>query len=286
MKQLRGKTALVTGASRGIGPHIVRALAEEGMHFVLSARSVAALESTAEQARALGARVSCVAADLSRRSDLEALAQRAAREPGGVALLVNNAAIECALPFEQVDVDMIEEMIAVDLTAPMVLTRLLLPHMIQRGEGHVVNMSSLAGLVGTPYEEAYAAAKHGLVGFSRSLHLTLRSDGHPVGVSVICPAFVEEAGMYHSASLASRSKAPLAIGTVPMRKIGRAVVRAIVRNEPEVVLTGMPMLPFLLTQSVSPRLAARMSALVGVPAMFRKWADASLGATSAGAGGG
>ena len=195
---------------------------------------------------------------------------------GGIAVLVNNAAMEDALPYDKVEPDAIEEMIALNLTAPMVLARLLLPAMIRRGEGHIVNISSLAGLVGTPYEETYSATKHGLVGFTRSLNLTLKSEGHPIGVSVICPAFVEEAGMYQSAADATGGIAPMMIGTVPMRKVGKAVVRAIVRNEPEVVLTGMPMLPFMLTQTLSPRLAARMSAMVGVPATFKKWADASL----------
>ena len=276
MRELRGKTALVTGASRGLGPHIARALAGEGMNLVLSARSVEALEPTVRAVREYAGRVTCVAADLGQRADVEALAQRAEVESGGVAVLVNNAAIERALPFERVAPGEIAETIAVDLVAPMVLTRLLLPAMIDRGEGHVVNVASLAGLVGTPYEEAYAAAKHGLVGFSRSLRLTLRAEGHRVGVSAICPAFVQDAGMYHNASTASGTGAPLMIGTVPMRKVARAVVRAIVRDEPEVVLTGMPMLPFLLTQTVSPRLAGRMSAMVGVPGMFKRWAAASL----------
>ncbi|MDQ6636062.1 MAG: SDR family NAD(P)-dependent oxidoreductase [Gemmatimonadota bacterium] len=148
MKQIRGKTALVTGASRGIGPHIVRALAEEGMNLVLSARTVSALEQSANVARSLGVRVTCLAADLRRRSDVETLAQRADAEMGGIAVLVNNAGMEGALPYDKVELDAIEEMIALNLTAPMLLTRLLLPAMIRRGEGHVVNISSLAGLVG------------------------------------------------------------------------------------------------------------------------------------------
>src|SRR5687767_13173089 len=275
MKEIRGKTALVTGASRGIGPHIVRALAEQGMNLVLSARTTSALEQSAESARSLGARVTLVPADLRKQSDTEMLAPRAEAEGGGIAVVVNNAAIEKALRYDEVDSTLIDEMVAVNLTAPMVLTRLLLPHMIRRGEGHVVNISSVAGLVGTPYEEPYAATKHGLVGFSRSLRLTLRSEGQPIGVSVICPAFVADAGMYHSASAASGGTAPFMIGTVAPAKVARAVVRAIVRDEPEVVLTGMPMLPFLVTQTLSPRLAGRMSALVGVPAMFKRWADAS-----------
>lgn len=273
MDQLAGRTALVTGASRGIGKRIAVALAKEGMNLVLSARSLDALQETAESARAAGVRVSSIATDLADLSTVATLAERAeAESPNGIAVLVNNAAIEHAQRFDEVDSGAIENMVRVNLTAPMILTRELLPHMIRRGEGHIVNISSLAGLVATPYDDTYAATKHGLVGFSRSLRLTLRSEGHPVGVSVICPAFVEEDGMYETASKESGGTAPFAIGTVPMRRVERAVVQAIRRNDAEVVLTGKPMLPFLITQTVSPRLAARMSTLVGVPAMFRKWA--------------
>lgn len=273
MDGIRGKVALVTGASRGIGRRIAVALAQEGMNLVLSARSLGALEETAEIAQAAGARVTPIATDLEDRDAVISLAQRAEAEfSGGVAVLVNNAAVEHAQRFEEVDPGEIETTVKVNLTAPMVLTRELLPHMIRRGEGHIINISSLAGLVATPYDDTYAATKHGLVGFSRSLRLTLRSEGHAVGVSVICPAFVEEEGMYETASKASGGTAPFAIGTVPMHRVERAVVRAIRRNEAEVVLTGKPMLPFLITQAVSPRLAGRMSALVGVPAMFKKWA--------------
>ena len=273
MDRIEGKTALVTGASRGIGRRIAVALAKEGMNLVLSARSLGALEETAGSARAAGARVTRIASDLADRSAVASLARRAEAESAeGLAVLVNNAAMEHAQRFEEVDPGAIEAMVMVNLTAPMLLARELLPHMIARGEGHIVNISSLAGLVATPYDDTYAATKHGLVGFSRSLRLTLRSEGHAIGVSVICPAFVEEDGMYEAASTASGGTAPFAIGPVPMRKVERAVVRAIRRNDAEVVLTGRPMLPFLVTQTISPRLAARMSALVGVPAMFRKWA--------------
>ena len=246
------------------------------MNLVLSERTVAALEQSANLARSLGLRVTCLAADLRRRGDVEMLAQRADAEMGGIAVLVNNAGMEGAFPYDKVELDSIEEMIALNLTAPMLLTRLLLPAMIRRGEGHVVNISSLAGLVGTPYEETYSATKHGLVGFTRSLNLTLKAEGHPVGASVICPAFVEEAGMYRSAADATGGTAPMMIGTVSTRKVAQAVVRAIVHSEPEVVLSGKPMLPFLIAQTLSPRLAARMSAMVGVPATFKKWADAAL----------
>lgn len=271
MDRIRGKTALVTGASRGIGRRIAVALAEQGMSLVLSARSDTALDGAVVACRAAGAHVIRIAADLGRRGEVESLAARAEAETDGISVLVNNAAIERAVSYEKVEPDAIEEMMRVNLVAPMLLTRLLLPHMIRRGEGHIVNMASVAGLVGTPYDDTYAATKHGLVGFSRSLRLTLRAEGRPVGVSVICPAFVEEDGMYQTAADATGGTAPMMMGTVPIRRVTKAVVRAIERDQAEVVLTGKPILPFLVTQTVSPAMAGRMSAMIGVPAMFKKW---------------
>ncbi|MDR8394443.1 SDR family NAD(P)-dependent oxidoreductase [Aliifodinibius sp. S!AR15-10] len=279
MKQVKGKTALITGASRGIGLHIAQTLAEKGMNLVLTARSASALEQAADDARVHGVSVNCIVADLRHRSEVENLAKRAESESDGIAVLINNAAIESALPYDKVDLQMIEEMVRVNLTSPMILTRLLLPYMIQRGQGHIVHISSVSGLVGTPYEEAYGATKHGLVGFSRCLRLTLESEGHPIGVSVICPAFVEDAGMYHEASTKSNATAPVMMGTVPLQKVGAAVVKAIIKNKREVVLTGKPIIPFLLTQTISPKLADRISAFIGVSAMFKKWAETSLKST-------
>jgi short-subunit dehydrogenase len=273
MKHLRGKTALVTGASRGIGPYVARALAERGMHLVLSARATASLDTVAAAARALGVRVTCIAADLEQRADVESLAQRAESESGGIAVLVNNAGIESAHAYATIEVRDIDRIIAVNLSAPMVLTRLLLPAMIQRGEGHVVTLGSLAGLSGAPYEEAYSATKHGVVGFSRSLRMSMQAQGHPIGVSVVCPGFVAGAGMYENAKNATGGAAPFLLGTVPIEKVSRAVVRAIVNDEPEIVLSGKPIKPFLLLQTISPRLVGRIGLAAGVARTFKRWAD-------------
>ncbi|MEO8383044.1 MAG: SDR family NAD(P)-dependent oxidoreductase [Acidobacteriota bacterium] len=275
MKDIRGKYALITGASRGIGPRIVNAMAEEGMNLVVTARHMPALEQTAAEARKRGVRVRCIAADLLEPSDIRTLVERAESESGGIAVLINNAGIEHASSYECIAVEKITDVVSVNLLAPMTLSRLLLPPMITRGEGHIVNISSLSGLVGTPYEEAYAASKHGLVGFSRSLRASLRSDGHRVGVSVICPGPVRGAGMYASSNAVTGAMALATIGSIPIASIGRAVVRAIVSDQPEVVLSGVPILPFLLTQVLSARLAERIAVAAGVPQMFKRWATAS-----------
>ncbi|HUH11628.1 MAG TPA: SDR family NAD(P)-dependent oxidoreductase, partial [Longimicrobiales bacterium] len=103
MERLRGKTALVTGASRGIGRRIAVALAEQGMNLVLSARSSPALERAATACRSTGVRVAAIAADLGRRSEVESLAARAEAESDGITVLVNNAAIERAQPYEEAE---------------------------------------------------------------------------------------------------------------------------------------------------------------------------------------
>ncbi len=269
MRELRGRTALVTGASRGIGAHIARALAGEGMRLVLTARSAGALEGVAAELRARGCEVSTIPAELGRRDQLEMLAQRA----GAVDVLVNNAGLELASPFHSVAAETIDELIAVNLTAPMILSRLLLPGMMARGRGHIVNISSLAGLVGTPYGEAYCATKHGLVGFTRALRLTAGAEGYAVGASVICPGFVSDEGMFATAAGGAGVEAPALLGTSPPEAVAKAVVRAIVRDEPEVIVNSRPVLPMLLTQLFSPRLAPRIADRVGVVKLFRRLAE-------------
>jgi short-subunit dehydrogenase len=269
VKKLRGKTALVTGASRGIGAHIARALASEGMRLVLAARSAEALEGIAAELRARGAEVVTIPADLARRDQIEALAERA----GGLDVLVNNAGLELAAAYHTVAPETIDELIAVNLTAPMILTRLLLPGMIARGGGHVVNVSSLAGLVGTPYGEVYCATKHGLVGFTRSLRATAEAEGYGVGASVICPGFISDEGMFADAAGGAGVEAPALLGTSPPEAVAKAVVRAIVRDEPEVIVNGRPVLPMLLTQLFSPRMAPKIASRVGVVTLFRRLAE-------------
>jgi short-subunit dehydrogenase len=273
VEELRGKTALVTGASRGIGAHIARALAGEGMRLVLVARSAGALEGVAAELRARGTEVVTIPADLARRDQIEVLAERAGAELGGVDVLVNNAGLELAAAYHSVAPETIDELIAVNLTAPMILSRLLLPGMIARGRGHIVNISSLAGLVGTPYGEVYCATKHGLVGFTRGLRLTAEAEGYGVGASVICPGFISHEGMFADAAGGAGVVAPALLGTSPPEAVAKAVVRAILRDEPEMIVNGRPVLPMLLTQLFSPRLAPRIASRVGVVKLFRRLAE-------------
>ena len=269
MKDLRGKTALVTGASRGIGVHIARALAREGMNLVLAARSADDLSKVAEEVSIADTQTWCVPTDVGDRTSLQALVDRAI-ELGGVDVLVNNAGIEEGRPFHQAPPELIDQVIEVNLRAPMMLARLLLPQMIERGAGHIVNIASVAGLMGTPYSESYSASKHGIMGFNRSLRGTAVGEGYPVGVSAICPGFVTDSGMYDQIQKATGRGSPRIFGTSSPEKVAKEVVRAIVDDVPEIVVNPIPMRPTAITGILFPRFMEWFGRKSGIIELFRR----------------
>ena len=222
MRDLHGRLVLLTGASTGLGPHIARRLAREGVRFVLSGRNVKALKALAKELG--GAQV--IPADLSSRGEAERLAEDA----GEVDILVANAGVPAAGRLESLSVPEIEEPIDVNLRAPIVLARCLLPAMLERGSGHLVFMASLAGKLPMPGYPLYSATKFGLRGFAH----VLRGDLHGTGVScsVICPGFVSESGMWAQTGL----KAHPMIGEVPPARVADAVSAAITQDRAEVVV--------------------------------------------------
>lgn len=176
MKLEPGQVALVTGASRGLGVEIARHLAARGLDLILAARSEAALGAVADELAAAGAgKVEIVAVDVSHGASLAALAQAAMN----VDVLVNNAGVEGAAAYNERTSVEIADTIAVNLTGPMLLSRALLPGMLARGRGHIVNIASVAGLIAVPFNEPYSATKFAMVGFTRSLRLTAKASGWP-----------------------------------------------------------------------------------------------------------
>ncbi len=142
----------------------------------------------------------------------------------------------------------------VNLLAVMDLTRIVLPGMLERQRGHIVNIASLAGKIPTPGLASYSATKHGVVGFTHALRA--ENVGEPVGFSAICPGFVSRVGMY--GRIEHLAPAPRVLGTVPPESVGAAVVRAIRQNLPEVIVNKRPVRPLILLNAVAPRLAARV----------------------------
>ncbi len=167
MDPVAGSVVLVTGASRGLGVDVAQAFAAEGARLALCARSEKELTEVGDRLRGAGAEAAAIPADVGDLEALRALVPEVERQVGPVDVLVNNAGIEKPWDFEALDLQDITNVVTVNLLGAMWLTRLVLPGMIERRRGHVVNMASVAGLVPVPHNTAYSATKHALVGFSR-----------------------------------------------------------------------------------------------------------------------
>ena len=184
---LTGKTVLVTGAGRGLGHGVARGLAAYGSTVVAVARSGPELADLADTVRAAGGQIETIAADLADAGAIERLAADLVARHGGVDAVVNNAAILRMTPFLDLSAEDFDETIEVNLLAPVRLTRALLPGMLERGRGAIVNVSSAAGVRPFADETDYCAAKYGLEGFSSSLALELAP--HNVSVNLVTPGF-------------------------------------------------------------------------------------------------
>ena len=270
MKDLRGSTAVVTGASRGIGVNIARALAEQGVNLSLAARSEADLEVVCKEMAALGVNTIATRCDVSDPADRARLIERTEAELGPIDILVNNAGIETAAHFETADVDDLVHTIEVNLVAAMLLTRAVLPGMLDRKRGHIVNIASGAGKVGVPFAVAYATSKHGLVGFTNSLRCEYLDS--PVGFSVVCPGFVSETGMYARWEDAG-VKAPRLVGRSTPDKVAQVVVRSIHENRGESLVNTPPVRPLIVLVNMAPRVMPRMMKLLGYTRTFERVAD-------------
>ncbi len=231
---LAGTNVIVTGASRGLGVFIAESLARKGANLALAARSAEALQEVVRSATSLGVRAIAVPTDVSRQADLEALIGKATAELGPIDLLINNAGIEHYIDFPSAEPDLIEKIMWVNFLAPANLTRMVLPGMIERRRGHVVNIASVAGKTAVPYNVVYSSSKHALVGFSWSLREEMRP--HGVGVSVVCPGFVSDAGMF--ADWSGGKKPPGLTRTVSPEAVAKATITAIEKNKAEIIVAS------------------------------------------------
>lgn len=273
MTEIRGRTALLTGASGGIGPHIARALAREGADLALAGlpEDGPALEALRDELRVGDSRATALTVDLTEGQQRDALCDRVANEIGPVDLVVHNAGIELTAAHAEFTPEELERIVAVNLTAPLVLTGHALRAMRQRGSGHVVFIASLAGKVGTPYNVPYSATKAGLIGLTQSLRAEYA--GTPVGFSVISPSFVSGGGMY-ARMQADGAKAPFVARALEPTQVADAVVTAIKGDLPEIIVSRVPMRPVLALATMAPRLGERFLRKVGPGDLFRHMAQA------------
>jgi short-subunit dehydrogenase len=269
----RSQTAIVTGASHGIGPFIARALAQAGMNLILAARSLSELENVAASQRETGVQVLTVPTDVTDGEARQALVTAAERTFGAVDVLVNNAGGDLQREFHHYTTDDVEAQIALNLTGPIELTRLLLPGMLQRKRGHIVNISSLGGTIGFPYTEVYSACKDGLVAFTRVLRADYRSVG--VSSSVLILGSIGEAG------LGARTMKELHLPMSAMAKasmsspqtVATAVVKSIRWDRAELVIMPGPGRLVKALLGLFPGLGMEMNRMGGATTTMRQVAE-------------
>jgi short-subunit dehydrogenase len=249
--ELEHKTALLTGATGGLGRAMAQALAARGATLVLSSRKAEELDAMALALPGEGHRR--IVRDLAEPDAAESLAA----EAGPVDVLIANAGLGAHGRIDGFEAERIEDVVRVNLEAPMRLARALAPAMRERRSGHMIFVSSLAGKAATPSYALYSATKAGLRAFALSLRQDLARDG--VGVSVVCPGFIRDAGLFAD----SGRTPPMRLGTSTPQQVGEAVVAAIERNRPEVDVA--PMRQRLLANFAGrhPHLAARISGGAG-----------------------
>jgi short-subunit dehydrogenase len=267
MKTLQGRTALVTGASGGLGTHLARRLAREGMNVAVSGRREDALEAVAAELGELGVKSVAVAADLSDLSATDTLIDSVEVALGPIDVLVNNAGVESVGAFTSYTREELTSMVDVNLTAPLLLTHRLTPGMLERGRGHVVFIASMAGKVGPAFNEPYAATKAGLVGLTQSLRAEYLEV--PVGFSVVCPGFIAGDGMY-ARMVEDGHHSNRMMGETTPEKVAEAVVRAIREDRAELLESGSPIRPMLALGALAPGLVERVAPRFGVTELFRR----------------
>ncbi|HEU5193932.1 MAG TPA: SDR family NAD(P)-dependent oxidoreductase [Methylomirabilota bacterium] len=181
------RVALVTGGSRGIGRAIALALGREGVAVAVTARHLTDAEKSAAELRAAGSKAHAVALDVAEAASVDAGVAEAVAALGRIDVLVNNAGVAESAPFAKTSPDMWRRHFAINVDGPYRLTRAVLDGMLARRWGRVINIASMAGLVGSPYITAYTASKHALVGLTRALATEVSGKG--VTVNAVCPGF-------------------------------------------------------------------------------------------------
>jgi short-subunit dehydrogenase len=266
-----GQTVLLTGASGGLGTYLAKALAEKGVKLMLVAYPGVGLEELNTAVVKLGAKSIFLAADLRDPAQRTLVMERMLKEYGQVDILINNAGVEYTSAYHELPLQTVLDILNVNLEAPMVMTHLVLPGMLKRKSGFIVNMSSLAGKCGPAYQEPYAASKAGLIQFTTSLRGTYHGSG--VSATVICPGFVE-AGIYTRIKQNTGVIAPITLGTVSPEKVVKGVFRAIEKDLPEVIICKNPFRPLLAFIDLFPSAGEWALRQTGAHEFFRKVAEA------------
>ena len=263
MNQVSGKNALLTGATGGIGPYIARSLVANGVNLVLTGRRADRLRNLSEDLRSESVRIETATADLTQMDELRDLADNAVSALGQIDILINNAGLEEVVPYQRHEPDQIQAAVLTNVMAPLMLTRILLPAMLERGDGHIISIASMAGRLGMPFGSTYSGTKAALSEWALSMWMELQDTG--VKVTAICPGFVTDAGMF-----ARKGRdAPASLGSCTPEQVAEAVFKALHSNKPEILVNSMPVRPLMVLKSISPVAAARLGEKLGLVEFLR-----------------
>jgi len=262
MKVFSNKTAIVTGASRGIGVKIALSLAESGCNIIAVARNPEGLNSTCTKVKSKGVQATYYLIDLSKINDTRSGMDKILKENPNIDFLINNAGIEYYQKFHLYDPIVISDILTTNLHSPIEITRMLLPLLLKKG-GHIVNIASLAGKKGIAYNSIYSASKAGLIMWTDALRQELQHT--KVGISVICPGYISESGMFAD----SHVEAPKLLGTSLPQHVADAVIQSILKKKPEIIVNKGPIKPLLSIGQLSPAFGDTVVKYFGVPEMNR-----------------
>lgn len=264
---LKNCWVIITGASRGIGQTMARKFAQEGAHLILVARSAAGLEDTMTQLRPFNVKVHAIAFDLADIEGMEELVRKIHEITPHVDILVNNAGLEKYGFFDKYRREDILSILSVNLIAPMELTRLLLPGMLARKQGHIINIGSMAGRIGEIYNSLYDASKGGMELWTDALRQEVYKTG--VKVSTINPGGVRDTGMIHNIGV----NYPVAVGSCTSDQVADAVVRCTYRYKSRVFVNSMPVRPIAAFSLFFPQAMDAFMRLIGVRDRNRQKAE-------------
>ena len=191
MKSFVGRVAAVTGAGSGIGQALALELAHRRAHLALSDVDPDGLAGTVERCRAMGVTVTSERVDVADRAAVESWAAQVVRDHGSVNVIVNNAGVALAATVDTMSYDDLEWLMAIDFWGVVHGTKAFLPHLQASGEGHIVNVSSVFGLISVPTQSAYNAAKFAVRGFTDTLRMELEIAGSPVSATTVHPGGIK-----------------------------------------------------------------------------------------------
>jgi len=231
---LKGKTAVVTGSTSGIGLGIAEGFAKEGVNLVLNGFGDAAeIEAIrAGLASKFGIKVTYDGADMSKPDQIEAMMKKAAADFGGVDILVNNAGIQHVCPVEDFPTAKWDAIIAINMSSAFHTTKMAVPYMKSKGWGRIINVASAHAMVASPFKSAYVASKHGIMGFTKTVALEVAEKG--VTCNAICPGYV---------------LTPLVEKQIPDTAKARGMTEEQVKKD--VLLAAQPTKQFVTTEQVA-----------------------------------